>query len=245
MGPRRSEQGFSIFESVIATGLFAVIVAFTFSVLSVARDSWSSGNSMADLQFESERALRRMASELRHAMPSQVTITLSANRDADSLRFAVPTDGADADSSVLSATTHRLEHGNQIEYYYDSAKQQIERHELDANGTEVVAPIVVANGIKALRFDGENGQTTQPTSLTATVTSEKALRPQAPSTSLRQFTAKEEVHLRNSESNIAIVYGPAPTTNTSSTTTGLTPLTTTIKIKGKTVTTITPVTPTS
>jgi len=245
MKPQRGQAGFSIFESVLATGLFTMVVGFTFSVLSIARESWSTGTSISDIQFESERVLRRLTSELRHAIPDQVTI---ANTN-DGIRFAVPADGTDAGTTVLSDTTKRLEFDRFIEYAYDAATNRVLRRELDSTTlAEVVAPVPMANRVQAFRVDGDAGLLTKPKAVTVTVTSEKALRPQAPATSLRRFTAKEQVRLRNDEDDVAIVYGPAPTTNpyaTATETTVTTTITTGHGNNQKTTTTTVPGVPTS
>ncbi len=133
--------GFTLVELMVVIFIFSIIMAATFTVLSMGRQSWHTGSTQVELQQETRRAMDRMVRELRESASSQVNITGGGGI----ITFRLPED-ADGDDDVLDGTGN-IEWGNQITYSLGGANGDQVLRTTSAGSTAILA-----NNINALSF---------------------------------------------------------------------------------------------
>ena len=134
--------GFTLVELMVVIFIFSIIMAATFGVLSMGRQSWHTGSTQVELQQETRRAMDSMVKELRESSPSKINITGGGTI----ITFQVPiNDNPDwgAEGSL----------GWSIEYSLSIGSGQILRKILDNTGVEQASlKRILANNINTLSF---------------------------------------------------------------------------------------------
>ena len=168
----REDKGFTLLEIIIVVFLFSMIFAALFSVLAVARNSLSAGESQVGIQQACRNGLDAMIKELRQAGVSTISGVPADGANYSSITFQIP--AAIAETGITWS--------NNIQYGLGGL-----------NGTQLLrtesgSQRVLANNISALSF---NRTATDPDVVNISITAQKNTFP--------GFTARQSTIVLNSQ----------------------------------------------
>jgi len=180
--------GFTLVELMVVIFIFSIIMAATFAVLSIGRQSWHTGSTQVELQQETRRAMDRMVKELRQSGQTTIVGVLADGNPYFAITFQLPED-AGSDDDALDGTGN-IEWGNQITY--SLAGNQVQR--ASAGSTTILA-----NKVATLEFkrSPDNPMTPDVDESNIIEISLQAQKDALPGGRQMQSTLNSQVTLRN------------------------------------------------
>jgi len=199
-------KGFTLIELMVVIFIFSVIMAATFGVLSIGRQSWHTGSTQVELQQETRRAMDRMVRELRESGSTHISIPVGGSSitfqvpiDEDTIDTTVDDDVLDVNGNIEWGAGGSL--GRSIQYLLGGLNnRQLLRRVLNGypTGVQVGADVILANNIRsdspppnALMFVGSPAG--NPTVISIEVSAQKDAVPGRQ----MQSTLNSQVTLRN------------------------------------------------